>query len=109
MYQIAKDIETDDDALADLLESIERFIGHINVYTQVPHTRNVDEMVVRIVLELLSTLALATKRLTQGRLSESVLFDTLTCSMQCSEICTEPFRRGGRRGGTAGFGPTHTR
>jgi len=109
VYQIAKDIETDDDALADLLESIERFIGHINVYTQVPHTRNVDEMVVRIVLELLSTLALATKRLTQGRLSESVLFDTLTCSMQCSEICTEPFRRGGRRGGTAGFGPTHTR
>jgi len=109
VFQVAKDIETNDDAVADLLELIDLFLGHINVCAQIPHTRNVDEMVVTIILELLSTLALATKRLTQGRLSESVLFDTLTCSTQCSEVCTEPFRRGGRRGGTAEFGPTHTR
>jgi len=32
-------------------------------------------MVVKIVLELLTTLALATKQLTQGRMSEFVLVD----------------------------------
>jgi len=36
-----------------------------------------DEVVAKIIVELLSTLALATKRLKKGRLSESVLTDVL--------------------------------
>jgi hypothetical protein len=36
-----------------------------------------DDVVVRIMMELLSTLALATKELKQGRTSESVLADML--------------------------------
>jgi hypothetical protein len=37
-----------------------------------------DEVVAKIMVELLSALALATKRLKKGRLSESVLADVLT-------------------------------
>ncbi len=63
--------------LADLLESIEHFFRHIDIYTQIPHTTALDEMVVKIIIELLSTLALATKGLEQGGSSESPLADKL--------------------------------
>ena len=59
------------------------------MYTQIPHSPVLDEMVVKIVLELFSILELATKRLTQRQLSESILVKLLPCSMQCSEICQE--------------------
>ena len=84
-----KGIESSDDALVDVLESAERFFRHLDMYTQIPHSPALDEMVVKIVIELLSILELATKRVTQGRLSESILVDLLPSSMQCSEICKE--------------------
>jgi hypothetical protein len=61
------------DALVDLLEAIEHFLKHLEVYTEVPQTPAMDELAVKIMVELLSTLALATKELEQGRSSESVL------------------------------------
>lgn len=75
MYQAAKNIEASGDAVVDLLESVERFFRHINIYAQIPHSPALDEMVVNIVLELLTTLALATKRLTQGQMSEFIHVD----------------------------------
>jgi hypothetical protein len=60
------------DALVDLLDSIERFIERLNIYTHIPPTHAMDEMVLKIMVELLSTLALATKELKQGRSSELI-------------------------------------
>ena len=51
------------------------------------------EIVVKIMVELLSTLALATKQIRQGRLSESVFPDALRDSMQYRKICEEALRR----------------
>jgi len=82
-------MESSDNAFVDVLESVERVFRHLDMYTQIPHSPALDEMVVKMVLELLSILELATKRLTQGRLSESILVDLLPCSMQCSEIYKE--------------------
>ena len=59
------------DALVDLLESIEHFIMRLEIYTNIPQTPALDEMVVKILVELLSTLALVTKELKQGRTSKS--------------------------------------
>ena len=64
-------------ALVDLLESMEHFLKHLNTYTQIPPTPTMDDLVFNIVAELLSTLALATKELKQGRLSESVFAHVL--------------------------------
>lgn len=61
------------DALVDFLESIERFLRRLEIYTRIPPTPTMDEMVVKIMMEILFTLALATKELKQGRSSESVL------------------------------------
>jgi len=63
------------DALVDLLESIENFLSRLDIYTQIPPTPAMDDIVVNILVELLSTLALATKELKQGRSSESVFVD----------------------------------
>jgi hypothetical protein len=79
----------------DLIESIKRFLGRISIYTQVPRTPALDEMVVRIVIELLTTLALATKGLKQRQTSQSILDDVLLYSLGCSDMYKETFWREG--------------
>jgi hypothetical protein len=63
------------DALVDLLEAIEHFLKRLDIYTVIPLTPAMDELVVKIMVELLSTLGSATKHLNQGRSGESVLAD----------------------------------
>jgi len=75
VVQSAKGMISDCDALVDLLESIEHFLNRLDVYTQIPPTPTIDEMVDKILVELISTLALVTKRLKQRRSSESILAD----------------------------------
>jgi hypothetical protein len=65
------------DELADLLESIEHLLKPLEIYAQITHTPGMDETAVEIIVELLSTLAVTTKELNQGRSSEPVLLDVL--------------------------------
>ena len=65
------------DALVDLLEVVEHFLKLLDICTEVPSSSVLEELAVKIMLELLSTLALATKELKQGRLSEFVFADIL--------------------------------
>jgi hypothetical protein len=67
--QEAKGVISSFDALVDLLESIERFLSRLDIYARIPPTPETDEVVFKIMVELLSTLALATKELKQGRSS----------------------------------------
>ena len=66
------------DALVDLLESIEHFVMRLDIYTHIPHTPALDVIVVKIIVGLLSTLALVTKELKQGRTSKSIPIEELT-------------------------------
>ena len=68
MHQAAK---TSYSALADLLKSMDRLIKPLDIYAQIPHTPIMDKIVFKIMMELLYTLALATKDLQQGGKSES--------------------------------------
>ena len=81
------------DALVDLLETIDHFLKLLDIYTEVPPTSALDELAIKIMVELLSTLALATKELKQGRLSESVFVDILYNSAQRRGNRTRNFRR----------------
>ena len=69
--QAFKGVSSDLDALVDLLESIEHFLKRLDIYTKVPPTPAMTEIIAKIMVELLSTLALATKHIRQGRPSES--------------------------------------
>ena len=71
--QAASGVADSYDALVDLLESIQHFLNRLDIYTRIPATATMDEIVVKIIVEVLTTLALATKELKQGRSSESSL------------------------------------
>jgi hypothetical protein len=60
------------DALVDLLESIENFLNRLDIYTKIPPTVAMTEVVVKILVELLSALALVTKQIKQAKPSESI-------------------------------------
>ena len=75
VIQSAKGIISHCNALVNVLRSIENFLDRVNVYTRIPHTPAMDEIVVKILVELISTLALVTEELKQRRSSESALTD----------------------------------
>ena len=107
--QAARSVTSSWDPLVELLESIEHFLNRLEMYTRIPRTPAMDEMVVKIMVELLSTLALATRELKQGRSSEPILAHVLLYSPQHSQICEESFRREGLRCDPAEARPTHAR
>ena len=72
-YQAVKGVLDDYDTLADLLESVELFLNRLDIYTKIPPMISMTEMIIKILVELLSILALATKQIQQGKLSKSVL------------------------------------
>ncbi|KAH9017295.1 hypothetical protein EDB84DRAFT_694478 [Lactarius hengduanensis] len=63
----AKDVSSSYDALVDLFECVESFLKRLEVYTEIPFTSAMEEVVAKIMVELLSVLALATKQIKQGR------------------------------------------
>jgi hypothetical protein len=83
MYQAVKGFNDSYDALVDLLESIEHFLNRLDIYTKIPPTVAMTEIVVKILVELLSTLALATKQIKQGKPSESVFGEVFHYLAQC--------------------------
>ncbi|KAF8265438.1 hypothetical protein EI94DRAFT_325156 [Lactarius quietus] len=55
------------DALVDLFECIGNFLNRLRIYTDIPMTPSMTEIIVKIMVELLSVFALATKQIKQGR------------------------------------------
>jgi hypothetical protein len=64
------------DALVDLFASFENFLGRLSIYAGIAPTPALTNVLVKIIVELISTLALATKQVKQGRFSEFVLLVT---------------------------------
>ena len=91
--QAAKGVTDSHDAIVGLLESIETFLKRLDIYTKVPPTPAMDEIVVKILVELVSTLALATKELKQGRPSEFIFANVLSYSGPLREIRQKSFWR----------------
>ena len=67
----ATGVSTSYDALSELFECFEHYLGRLNVLTEFPSA--VREISVKIMVELLEVLALATQQIKQGRLSEFLL------------------------------------
>ena len=86
------------DALVDIFECIENFLRRLRIYTEIAPTPAMTEMVIKIMVELLSVLALATKQINQGRFSMSALVHTSHSWLTCPrKIRKETFGRKGHR------------
>ena len=70
------------EVLTDMLESIEHFVNRLRIYTETSHSMPaVDEIVVKLMVELISALALVTRKLKKRRLRESFLAYTISYSI----------------------------
>ncbi|KAH9055255.1 hypothetical protein EDB87DRAFT_1642403, partial [Lactarius vividus] len=63
----AKDVREGQDALVDVFERIENFFKRLETYTEVPPTAAMTDIIVKIMVEVLSILAISTKEIRQGR------------------------------------------
>jgi hypothetical protein len=70
ILQAASDVSSSYDALVDLFECIGNFLKRLRIYTDVPLTSSMTDIIGEIMVELLSVFALATKQVKQGRFSK---------------------------------------
>ena len=64
------------DALIEIFECMEGFVRRLVIYTKIEQpTPAMTEVVIRIMVELISVLALATEQIRKGGLSKSLLSD----------------------------------
>ena len=71
LLKAAKGVSDSYDALIELFECFEHYLGRLKVLTEIPST--LGEILVKIMVELLGVLALAMQQIKQGRFSESCL------------------------------------
>jgi hypothetical protein len=67
--QAAKDANSSKDKLVDLFNRIERFFGRLEIYTGITPTAAMRAIIVDIMVEVLTILAIATKEVKRGGLS----------------------------------------
>ena len=70
MLQAASGVSSSYDALIELFECVGGLLKPLRIYTDLPLTPLMTERSVKILVELLSVLALATKQIKQGRFSK---------------------------------------
>ena len=72
--QAAEDVRASKDTLIDIFERIEMFFRRLEIYTEVPLTMEMKDMVVQIMVEVLAILGIATEDIKEGRLSKYSLY-----------------------------------
>jgi len=89
VQQAVKSTRASYDTLVELFASFETFLSRLRIYTGIPPTPVLTDVLVGIIAELLYALALATKHVKRGRFSEFILVGMTLDSMQYREICEE--------------------
>jgi hypothetical protein len=84
--QAANGILSSCEELADLLESVEIFVHRLKIYTRISPTPAMDEVLVKLFVELISTLALVTRKLKQRRSRAYPLVDMLSYLTHCHKV-----------------------
>ena len=75
--QAASGVTSSYDALLELFESLGDFLKRLEIYMAIPPTTMMTDIIIRIMVEVLSVLALATKQIKLGRFSKSAITYTL--------------------------------
>jgi hypothetical protein len=70
LAQAAMDFRASQDTLIDIFERMENFFQRLEVYTKVSPPPEMIDIIVKIMVEMLSFLGIATKEMKQGRTSK---------------------------------------
>src|SRR6266851_9443433 len=89
VFQAASGVSSSYDALLDLFECLGSFLQRLDVYTNIPPTPIMTDIIVKIIVELLSVLSLATKQIRQGRFSKPIIIYELLVA----QISVEKFAK----------------
>lgn len=76
------------DTLVDLFERIENFFARLETYIEVPPTTGMTDVIVKIMFEVLSVLAIVTRVIKESRTSEFI-----PGNGQCSHRGSDTTRR----------------
>ena len=68
--QAVKDVNAVQEALIDIFERIENFFKRMEKYTEVNPSEAMTDIIVKIMVEVLNILGIATKEIKRGRSSE---------------------------------------
>jgi hypothetical protein len=77
--QAAKDARASQDTLIEIFERIEMFFRRLEIYTEVPPTSEMMDIVARILAEVLSIVGIAMKEIKQGRISKYSVIQVRHC------------------------------
>jgi hypothetical protein len=87
--QAASGVTSSYDVLLELFECLGNFLKRLEIYTTIPPSPILTEIVVKIMVELLSVLALASKQIKQGKFSKYAV----TCTLFVAECALEKFTK----------------
>ena len=82
--QAAMDVRASQDTLIDIFDRMENFFQRLEIYTRVSPPPEMIDITVKIMVEVLSILGIATKEMKQGRMSKLLLYNWVTVDL---EIC----------------------
>ena len=82
LWQAASGVTSSYDALVELFERLGYFLKRLEIYITISLSTMMMDIIVKIMVEVLSVLALATKEIKQGRFSECTIIYTLPMA-QC--------------------------
>ena len=68
--QAAMDVRTSQDTIIEIFERMESFFQRLEIYTRVSPPPEMIDIIVRIMVEVISILGMATKEMKQGRMSK---------------------------------------
>jgi hypothetical protein len=91
-FQAAKAVSASQDALAIVFERIGNFFRRLETYVEVPPTPGMTDVIVKIMVEVLTILAIATKEMKQSKASESVR-GGMDCSCWLTVVLGKYLRR----------------
>ena len=72
LFQAVKAVSDSQGVLTTIFERIENFFRRLETYVEVPPTTGMTDIIVKIMVEVLSILSIATTEIKQNRASESI-------------------------------------
>ena len=83
--QAAEAVSTSRDLVAALFERLENVFRRLEIYIEIPRTPEMTDAIVKVMVEVLNILAIATKEINQHHASESTLGDRSTILTYCPQ------------------------